>query len=84
MSDLERSGNTFKEVLAQLVLVAVFKTVGSHGNHVIGGFDSHAFPPFFHLAVPQIETSIAWLWSLAGSRRTGLAGALGFYQRDDD
>ena len=34
------------EVLAQLVLVAVFKTVGSYGNHVIGGFDSHALPPF--------------------------------------
>ena len=33
------------EVLAQLVLVAVFKTVGSYGNHVIGGFDSHALPP---------------------------------------
>ena len=33
------------EVLAQLVLVAVFKTVGSYGNHVIGGLDSHALPP---------------------------------------
>lgn len=33
------------EVLAQLVLAAVFKTVEPHGNHVVGGFDSHAFPP---------------------------------------
>jgi hypothetical protein len=34
-----------QEVLAQLVLAAVFKTVEPHGNHVVGGFDSHAFPP---------------------------------------
>lgn len=32
-------------MLAQLVLAAVFKTVEPHGNHVVGGFDSHAFPP---------------------------------------
>ena len=34
------------EVLALLVQATVFKTVGLHGNHVIGGFDSHALPPF--------------------------------------
>ena len=33
------------EVLVQLVLATVFKTVGLHGNHVAGGFDSHALPP---------------------------------------
>ena len=33
------------EVLARLVPAAVFKTVEPHGNHVVGGFDSHAFPP---------------------------------------
>lgn len=34
------------EVLALLVQATVFKIAGSHGNHVIGGFDSHALPPF--------------------------------------
>ncbi len=34
-----------EEVLALLVQATVFKIVGSHGNHVIGGFDSHALPP---------------------------------------
>ena len=33
------------EVLALLVQATVFKIAGSHGNHVIGGFDSHALPP---------------------------------------
>ena len=28
-----------------LVPGSVFKTVGLHGNHVAGGFDSHALPP---------------------------------------
>ena len=32
------------EVLAQLVLAAVFKTVESYVNRAIGGFDSHALP----------------------------------------
>jgi hypothetical protein len=35
------------EVPVQLVLALVFKTSGSHGDHVIGGFDSHALPPFY-------------------------------------
>ncbi len=39
------------EVLARLVPAAVFKTVEPHGNHVVGGFDSHAFPPLNHQAV---------------------------------
>ena len=34
------------EVLPRLVPGTVFKTVEPHGNHVVGGFDSHAFPPF--------------------------------------
>ena len=37
--------HTGPEVLVQLVLATVFKTVGPHGNHVAGGFDSHALPP---------------------------------------
>ena len=32
-------------MLVRLVPAAVFKTVGLHGNHVVGGFDSHALPP---------------------------------------
>ena len=35
------------EVLAHLVVASVFKTVGSYVNRAIGGFDSHALPPFF-------------------------------------
>ncbi len=35
------------EVLAQLVLASVFKTVGPYVNRAVGGFDSHALPPFF-------------------------------------
>ena len=35
------------EVLAHLVVAAVFKTVGPYVNHAAGGFDSHALPPFF-------------------------------------
>ena len=35
------------EVLPRLVPGTVFKTVEPHGNHVVGGFDSHALPPFF-------------------------------------
>ncbi len=34
------------EVDPGLVPGSVFKTVGLHGNHVAGGFDSHALPPF--------------------------------------
>lgn len=34
-----------REVLALLVQATVFKIAGSYGNHVIGGFDSHALPP---------------------------------------
>ncbi len=32
------------EVPAQLVLAAVFKTVGPYEKHAVGGFDSHALP----------------------------------------
>ena len=35
------------EVLAYLVVAAVFKTVGRYVNRVFGGFDSHALPPFY-------------------------------------
>ncbi len=34
-------------MLAHLVVASVFKTVGSYVNRAIGGFDSHALPPFF-------------------------------------
>ena len=33
--------------LPQLVLGAVFKTVGPYVNRAAGGFDSHALPPIF-------------------------------------
>ena len=36
------------EVLARLVVAAVFKTVGPYVKHAVGGFDSHALPPYFH------------------------------------
>ena len=32
------------EVLADLVIAAVFKTVGLYEKHAVGGFDSHALP----------------------------------------
>ena len=32
------------EVLADLVIAAVFKTVGPYEKHAVGGFDSHALP----------------------------------------
>ena len=35
------------EVLAHLVVAAVFKTVEPYVNRTVGGFDSHALPPFF-------------------------------------
>ena len=35
------------EVLAHLVVAAVFKTVEPYVNRAVGGFDSHALPPFF-------------------------------------
>jgi len=38
------------EVLAHLVVAAVFKTVESYVNHAAGGFDSHALP-FLQLAI---------------------------------
>ena len=45
-------------MLALLVQATVFKTVGSCGNHVIGGFDSHALPPFIWLTQYQEQTPI--------------------------
>ena len=45
-------------MLALLVQAAVFKTVGPHGNHVVGGFDSHAFPPFVRHG-KMVRSSIA-------------------------
>ena len=35
------------EVLAHLVVAAVFKTVVPCAGRTVGGFDSHALPPFF-------------------------------------
>ena len=32
------------------MLAAVFKTVEPYGKHTVGGFDSHALPPFFSCA----------------------------------
>jgi hypothetical protein len=55
---MQKAKNTaflLMEVLAQLVLATVFKTVGSYGNHAIGGFDSHALPPFFFLTAGKLE-----------------------------
>jgi len=41
------------EVVVSLVGTAVFKTVEPYGKHAVGGFDSHALPPFFfERAVP--------------------------------
>ena len=37
---------TLREVLVRLVAAAVFKTVGPYVKHAVGGFDSHALPPF--------------------------------------
>ncbi len=34
------------EVVVSLVGTAVFKTVEPYGKHAVGGFDSHALPPF--------------------------------------
>ena len=34
-------------MVAQLVLATVFKTVEPYVKHAVGGFDSHALPPFF-------------------------------------
>ena len=42
-------------MLVRLVPAAVFKTVGLHGNHVVGGFDSHALPPK-HFAIAAVRT----------------------------
>ena len=47
---LKRSPNpgpAHAEVLAHLVVAAVFKTVARRVNRVVGGFDSHALPPFY-------------------------------------
>jgi hypothetical protein len=38
--------STTAEVLAHLVVAAVFKTVEPYVNRTVGGFDSHALPPF--------------------------------------
>ena len=35
-------------MVVSLVGTAVFKTVEPYGKHAVGGFDSHALPPFFH------------------------------------
>ena len=34
------------EVRVRLVAASVFKTAGPHDNREVGGFDSHALPPF--------------------------------------
>ncbi len=47
------------EVLARLVPAAVFKTVEPHGNHVVGGFDSHAFPPL-NRQVVRVQRFTQW------------------------
>ena len=58
-SNPQASSNSEKfnqEVLARLVPAPVFKTVEPHGNHVVGGFDSHAFPPLMmkrHRPIPS-------------------------------
>ena len=41
------------EVLAHLVVAAVFKTVEPYVNRTVGGFDSHALPPFLCASLPQ-------------------------------
>lgn len=46
------------EVLAQLVLAAVFKTVGRRVNRVAGGFDSHALPFFFSQQLIACRTNL--------------------------
>ena len=43
------------EVVVSLVGTAVFKTVEPYGKHAVGGFDSHALPPFF--VVPTVTGS---------------------------
>ncbi len=43
------------EVLALLVQATVFKIAGSHGNHVIGGFDSHALPPSWSIRLTTLR-----------------------------
>ena len=35
----------------RLVPGSVFKTGEPYGNHAVGGFDSHALPPFWNLLV---------------------------------
>ncbi len=52
-----------REVLPELVLGAVFKIVGPSVKQTVGGFDSHALPPFPVLACH----------AGAASRCTGLA-----------
>ena len=47
------------EVLAHLVVASVFKTVGSYVNRAVGGFDSHALPPFFLDAFGAVGLSAA-------------------------
>ena len=44
---------TVLEVLAHLVVAAVFKTVEPYVNRTVGGFDSHALPPFLCAAGSQ-------------------------------
>jgi hypothetical protein len=43
---LEKNRKRGVEVLSGLVPLAVFKTVGSYVKRAVGGFDSHALPPF--------------------------------------
>ena len=42
-----RHQKSTKEVEPGLVPGAVFKTVEPYVKHAVGGFDSHALPPFF-------------------------------------
>ena len=68
------------EVLADLVIAAVFKTVGPYEKHAVGGFDSHALPLFVSRpnrsgwpeAVRQALSSDSGLHCHLGKDRHGL------------
>ena len=45
----------------RLVPGSVFKTGELYGNHAVGGFDSHALPPFFFSGLVQADLlGIRW------------------------
>ena len=52
-------------MLVRLVPAAVFKTVGLHGNHVVGGFDSHALPPI-HYLLPIVAVRTTKAFGISG------------------